>query len=167
MSETPRIYVACLASYTAGHLFGEWFDVDCDAEDLQAQIATMLADSPIPNAEEWAIHDHEGFTGWTVDEYTPIPDVCQVAELFSEHGAAFGAALSAFDSVDCAISAMEHYCGAFDSAADYAEEFAEGCGELCDVPQAIKWCIDWERYAASLCLTEIRIGSEVHLFSQH
>ena len=30
---TPRIYVACLASYNAGKLVGQWVDADQDPED--------------------------------------------------------------------------------------------------------------------------------------
>ncbi len=167
MSETPRIYVACLASYNAGCLFGEWMDVDIDAEDLGQQVRDMLAKSPEVGAEEFAIHDHEGFSGFEVGEYSSLSEVCQAAELIAQHGAIFGAACSAFDGIEGAIQALEErYCGAWDSAADYAQEMAEDCGELANVPERIQWAINWERYANDLCLTEVRIGTEVHIFTE-
>ncbi len=55
-SDGPRIYVACLAAYNNGHLHGRWIDAAQDAEDIQSEISEMLSASPIPNAEEWAIH---------------------------------------------------------------------------------------------------------------
>lgn len=50
MTETPRIYVACLASYNNGVLHGEWIDAT-DADDMAAAVADMLRESPYPNVE--------------------------------------------------------------------------------------------------------------------
>ena len=58
---TPRIYVACLAAYNNGELHGAWIDADQDADAIREEIAVILTTSPEPNAEEWAIHDYEGF----------------------------------------------------------------------------------------------------------
>lgn len=57
----PRIYVACLAAYNNGILYGKWIDADQDADSIRLEIQIMLAGSPVPRAEEWAIHDYEGF----------------------------------------------------------------------------------------------------------
>lgn len=51
-----QIYVACLASYHQGHLHGEWIDATQDIDTIYTAIQTMLAASPIDNAEEWSIH---------------------------------------------------------------------------------------------------------------
>jgi antirestriction protein len=37
----------------------------------------MLAASPIPDAEEYAIHDYEGFEGARISEYTSLADYGQ------------------------------------------------------------------------------------------
>lgn len=55
----PKIYVACLASYNAGTLFGAWIDATQDLDDIEAEIADMLKRSPVEGAEEWEIHDTE------------------------------------------------------------------------------------------------------------
>lgn len=60
-----RIYVACLASYNNGRLHGAW--IDCagkDADDINAEIATMLRASPYPNVH---VSDYEAAAraaGW-------------------------------------------------------------------------------------------------------
>ena len=41
-TDTPRIYVACLASYNAGILHGEWIDAT-DADVIREAIANMLS----------------------------------------------------------------------------------------------------------------------------
>ncbi|QEU33463.1 MULTISPECIES: antirestriction protein ArdA [Stenotrophomonas] len=45
-----QIYVACLASYNAGVLHGEWIDLEGrDADDVGGEIARILRESPHPN----------------------------------------------------------------------------------------------------------------------
>ena len=61
MSEEIRIYVADLAAYNNGKLHGVWIDATQNLEDIQDQINAMLAESPEGFAEEYAIHDYEGF----------------------------------------------------------------------------------------------------------
>lgn len=56
-TDTPRVYIACLAAYNSGKLHGRWIDADQDADDIRREVAEMLKASPEPNAEEWAIHD--------------------------------------------------------------------------------------------------------------
>jgi hypothetical protein len=53
--DRPRIYVACLAAYNNGCLHGRWIDATTP-DEIWAQVRAMLADSPEPDAEEWAIH---------------------------------------------------------------------------------------------------------------
>lgn len=49
MTNTPRIYVACLASYNAGRLHGAWVDADQDPDDIEREVWAMLRKSPEPN----------------------------------------------------------------------------------------------------------------------
>lgn len=46
----------------------------------------MLRASPVPDAEEWAIHDYEGFEGVRVAEYAGIDGVAETAAFVAEHG---------------------------------------------------------------------------------
>lgn len=81
----PQIYVACLSAYTAGRLHGEWIDATTGAEQMHADVAAMLARSPEPEAEEWAIHDTDGFDGVQIGEYESLDKVAAIAELLQGH----------------------------------------------------------------------------------
>ena len=83
----PRIYVACLAAYNNGYLHGAWIEADQDADEIRDEIAAMLARSPIEHAEEYAIHDYEGFEGVTISEYAGIDTVARMGAFIAEHGA--------------------------------------------------------------------------------
>ena len=56
MTTEPKIYVACLAAYNNAYLHGKWIDLTQELEDVWTEINTMLKSSPIPEAEEYAIH---------------------------------------------------------------------------------------------------------------
>ena len=66
MSEEIRIYEADLAAYNNGKLHGVWINVSDDLDGIHEQINAMLAESPEGFAEEYAIHDYEGFGGYSV-----------------------------------------------------------------------------------------------------
>ena len=71
----PRIYVASLADYNDGRLHGAWIDAAQDVQALQRCIQNMLDASPSPGAEEWAIHDYEGFEFVQLSEFESIETV--------------------------------------------------------------------------------------------
>jgi antirestriction protein len=81
-----RIYVACLAACNNGILHGRWINADQDADDIRSEIAAMLKASPIEDAEEYAIHDYEGFEGVSLSEYHGIDEVSAMAAFIAEHG---------------------------------------------------------------------------------
>lgn len=60
---TPRVYVACLASYNDGILHGEWVDA-VDADEIQEGIDRVLFSSPRPNVTRCrrckATRSHDG-----------------------------------------------------------------------------------------------------------
>jgi antirestriction protein len=126
----PRIYVACLAAYNNGRLHGEWIDADQTADELHEAACAMLAASPEPGAEEWAIHDYEGFGSLHLGEYEPLERVTNIAAGIAEHGEAFTAWLSYDCDRDPAdLSAFEDaYYGEWCSLRAYAEDYAESTG---------------------------------------
>ena len=84
---TPRIYVACLAAYNNGILHGAWIDaLNNDPDEIMVEVQTMLKQSPIPNAEEWSIHDHEGFEGIRLSEWEGFAQVHELAQFIDTHG---------------------------------------------------------------------------------
>ena len=76
---TPRIYVASLSDYNAGHLHGAWIDADSDVDVMAAQVADMLAESRHQPAEDYAIHDHEGFPV-RIGEFTSLQEIATIME---------------------------------------------------------------------------------------
>ena len=106
------------------------------------------AASPEPDAEEWAIHDHEGFEGIGPAEYASFETVCDLADFIAEHGQ-LGARLyrNCGDDLEQARAAFEDYAGEYRSAADFAEELHRDLGT--SVPECLSDYIDWQALAAA------------------
>ncbi len=82
----PMIYVACLAAYNSGMLHGRWIDATQHVDTISEDIQAILADSPITDAEEWAIHDYQDFAGLELAEYTGTAKVNRLATCLQEYG---------------------------------------------------------------------------------
>jgi antirestriction protein len=124
-----RIYVASLADYNEGRLHGEWIDADQTAVELEQAVKDMLSRSPLPGAEEWAIHDYEGFGPLRLSEYESLDYVASVAAGIAEHGPAFAGWADNVGSDRDALDAFEDvYYGAWDSIEQYAEDMLEDLG---------------------------------------
>ncbi|HWB53517.1 MAG TPA: antirestriction protein ArdA [Tepidisphaeraceae bacterium] len=166
--------MASLADYTAGKLHGRWIDASQDVEGIRADIAAMLKESTEPIAEEWAIHDYEGFGCLRLSEYEDIEMVASVAQLIEEHGEVFAGLvnhLGGLEYLDDARRTMEEgYCGEFDSVEDYARESVEDAyaDVLEKLPDFIRYNIDWEAIGRDFELGgdifTIEIDYRVHVF---
>lgn len=164
-----RIYVACLAAYNNGHLHGRWIDATQGVFAMQGEIREMLAGSPVPGAEEWAIHDFEGFEDAPVDEWLDLDSVASLAEFIAEHGRLGGQLVAHYGCITEAREAIEErYAGCHRSLADFAEELTEQQG---DVPEHLAAYIDYERMGRDLGISDvfaIETGlDEVHVFWSH
>ena len=144
MSNEIRIYVADLVAYNAGHLHGVWIDASEDINDIWEQIKTMLANSPVENSEEHAIHDYEGFGGYALTEYAGIETAHEVACFIAEYPGFGGELLNHFggDLEEAKTAAEENYCGCYKALADYAQELTE---ETTQIPENLTYYIDYER----------------------
>jgi antirestriction protein len=167
----PKIYVACLAAYNNGYLHGRWIDIDKDVEAINREIHEMLAESPIPNAEEFAIHDYDGFGGINVGEYAGIDTVRELAEFIQEHGEELAAGVyNYYGSIDDAKDALENrYHGEYDSELDYAEQLFDECYAH-DIPENIRFYIDYEKFSRDLFVNDcfsIDSKGSVHIFSYY
>jgi antirestriction protein len=131
----PRIYVASLSDYNAGILHGTWLTVDTDADELQQRIDAMLAGSPTTKrygdiAEEWAIHDYEGWGPLHLSEFEPLERLTTLASGIGQHGPAFAAWVDYTGSTDDNLIEQfeDHYQGEFDSLVDYGEQLLDDSG---------------------------------------
>ncbi|MEH2267536.1 MAG: antirestriction protein ArdA [Nostoc sp.] len=150
--DAPQIYVACLSAYNNGKLHGMWIDCTQDAEDIQDDIEWMLSWSPCNNyeaCEEWAIHDFQNWCGIHIDEYESIEKLAELAQILSEHGAAY-AAYYEYDSSEASVEGFqEHYWGEYESEEDFVYDQLEEQGlikklEEMGVPSSY---INWEAIA--------------------
>lgn len=168
-SASIKIYVACLAAYNNGILHGRWIDATQGEDHIWNGIRAMLAASPIPGAEEHAIHDHEGFEGAAFSEYESVQHVAELADFIEEHGVIAGKLVEHFGDLEEAKEALEdRYCGVHSSVADFAQEITE---ETTQIPRNLQYYIDYERMARDLEMSDIlaiETGfEEVHIFWQH
>lgn len=142
--ESVRVYVASLSDYNAERLHGAWIEVT-DPDTMMGEIQAMLSDSSEPDAEEWAIHDTEGFGSYQVSEYADLGKLVTVAGLIEEHGDIVTHLIDHFGGdLDAANQAIEEeYQGCFHDLEHYAEQFLEDTGALQDVPQYLHNYIDY------------------------
>lgn len=164
-----RIYVACLAAYNNGILHGRWIDADQNISAIQSEVAAMLKASPVMDAEEYAIHDHEGFEGITIAEYQGLESVAELAAFVAEHGALGGALMAYFGDLEEAQEAIEErYAGEYESLAFFAQELTE---QTTQIPDSLHFYIDWERMARDMAISDVLAIETgfgcVHVFWNH
>lgn len=163
----PRIYVADLAAYNNGKLHGVWIDAALELDDIQEAVAKMLKASPEGFAEEYAIHDYEGFGSYRVSEYEGLESVHEVACFIEEHEELGAELLAHFSSIDEARTAIdENYAGCYESIADFAEELTE---DSVQIPHSLARYIDFNAMAYDMevggDIFTIELGhGEVHIF---
>ncbi|MGE3263127.1 MAG: antirestriction protein ArdA [Bacteriovoracia bacterium] len=173
---TIRIYVACLASYNAGTLFGKWIDANQSAEEIHADISAMLRGSPEAGAEEWAVHDYEGFGEISLSEWPDIFRVSTLARLLEEHGDAFSLWYTNQDGQNVDLEEveekfLEQWQGAHDSKEAFADYLLDSTGQLSELPEFARRYFNFESYARDLELSGdysfVRANGQVYAFSSH
>ena len=124
---SPSIYVACLASYNSGHLHGRWIDLTGGEDATETDIREMLATSPAPDAEEYAVHDFEGFGAYRVSEWSNVSTLVEIAEAVEEYGPFILAYLAeVHDDLGDAVASAEEMTEA-DSFAAYVSDYVDDC----------------------------------------
>lgn len=153
-----EILVACLAAYNVGIHHGSWLDLEgvTDADDIQEMIREEVLDSsPMRSAEEWAIHDYDGFGSYEVSEHEDLWNLVALVSMKKKLEEEFEAALvylqrAGEEPRDFNLSAFEDsYCGTWRTFLEYAEEIF---WETNDVPEHLANYIDYEAYARDLMI---------------
>ena len=174
MTVTPKIYVACLASYNAGILHGDWIDLD-GTEDIQDRINEILKQSPIPDAEEHAVHDHE-YCG-SLSEYAGLSDLENLKdafekvaneniewELFCEFCNHVGYDIEA-DTVE---KFSDSYSGSGSSLVDWCHGYLDESGMLESIPENLRFYFNMEAFARDMEINDVftvEHNSETHVFN--
>jgi antirestriction protein len=125
----PAIYIADLAAYNAGILSGEWIDADREADEIHQDIVDLLSRSPIQNAEEYAIHDSEGFFGLKIHDFESLAKIAEYGQAIAEFGRSAAAFIDYQGEWD-REAYLDAYIGEYDSEADFCYARLEETGEL-------------------------------------
>lgn len=152
-----QIYIACLAAYNNGQLHGRWIDAQSDVDAMQEEVDAILASSPQPDAEEWAVHDYDDFPN--LGEYPGLEQIAEYAALIEDHTEIergdLLAILNDFSSLDEASDALnDSFCGIFDTFRDYADDMADDslrCHGIRDDSPLARY-FDYEAFARELAM---------------
>lgn len=170
----PRIYVRCLAAYNDGILYGRWIDADQDSDAVHDEVTALLSASPVAGAEEYAIHDYEGFAGYPLGEYEDLGFVSRLARGIAQHGQAFAAYADWIGREDPELAHFDEYFeGTYSSAEVWAEEVANEVFEwprcLAMIPQPLRSAVTLNLTDLALILGQTRHvaegDGEVHVFN--
>lgn len=152
----PRIYVASLSDYNDGRLHGSWVDAAQEPDQLVEAVEAMLRASRVPGAEEWAIHDYEGFGPLGLSEHESLEQISQLGQGI----AAFGEAFAAFAGLDDGdgldpTSFEARYQGRWDCLAAYADGLLDELGAAEAMERLPDWLqayvrVDYEQFARDL-----------------
>lgn len=128
--QSPRVWIASLSDYNAGRLHGAWVRADQEPDGIWEGINKVLATSREPVAEEWAIHDYEGFGPLRLSEYESVERISRLGLGIGEHGEAFGAFASFFGAEEDELLSQfeDSYLGQWESAEAYADDYLESTG---------------------------------------
>ena len=180
-AEHNCIYVASLSDYNAGILHGVWIDLDaCTSEyEVWDAIRVMLDTSPTAKdeglpAEEWAIHDFEGFGGLRVHENESISALWEAHELLSDldDQEAFFDWLSYETTAEISEVTQENidafqdaYRGWYPNEREFAEELVYELGILSgNADELLSRYFDYEAFARDLFMSDYYMTENGYVF---
>ena len=154
---SPSIYVGTYAAYNNGSLKGKWFDLEdyADADDFYKAIKAFHCNPDNDDSRtepeddpEFMFQDWEGIPDSMIGECWLHPDLWdewialddderEMVEAYSEH-------VGEFTDLDTVRGAFQ---GRYASEADWAEEYWESCGMLADVPENLRYYINYAAFA--------------------
>ncbi|TDU87584.1 antirestriction protein ArdA [Kribbella voronezhensis] len=170
----PRIYVRSLVDHAEGHDIGDWIDAGQDLEDIQRDVHSILSRSLHAHwtgepADEWAIHDQEGFGHIELSEHEPLEVVCAIGKGIHEHGLAFAAWAEIHNQLNGGIDIhtlarfSDAYLGDFENAEAYAEHIVEemnGDAALAELPD---WLREIVRLDYQRMVEQLNTAPDVHI----
>lgn len=161
LDNIPMIYVACLAAYNNAYLHGQWIDATQGEATVREEIQIMLEASPIPAAEEWAIHDTSGFYEYNVRESEDIEKLCEIASMIYEadkEASGKGYVMSHLINeygISGAESQFDYYFfGTYESDLDFAYQYIDETCFLENVPESVLMYFDYEAFARDIMIND-------------
>lgn len=133
-------------------------------EELAKIIANMLASSPEPIAEEWAIHDYQDFGDVRLGEYEDLNIVSALATGIVDHGSAFGAwANLAGHDPETLARFEEAFLGTWDKVEDYAEELLDGIGATSELAALPEWLHPYIKLDIESFVRDLELGGDISI----
>lgn len=156
-----KIYLTNLGKYNEGELVGEWVELPCTDEELEAAKKRIgISDEPDENGnyyEEWFITDYEtDISGLKVGEYDDLDELNELAETLDDLDeyereiveAMISEGYSLDDALDGKDDCMIYYnC---EDMEDVAREYAEETGLLDSIPENLQSYFDFEAYGRDM-----------------
>jgi antirestriction protein len=161
----PRVWIASLADYNAGRLHGEWVDAAVEGDELVAEAKRIIAASPDPSAEEWAIFDYDNFFSYRVNEYQDLHRVAEIARGIAEDGEAFAAyaQLSGLHGDELDRGYTEAFVGYWQSRDAFLDELLEDFGIDDALAMGMPgWLLPHIKFDREGLLRDLLVDFEVH-----
>lgn len=161
-SPCPNVMVDCSECEGSGEI---------EHPNGKASECPNCRDGQVPSAEEWAVHDYDGFPN--MGEYPSLEDVAAFVELTEEHDGIepddLAKIVADFSTVDEASEALrDQFCGIYDSFRDYADETADESLAAHDIKDdsPLARYFDYESFARDLGydMRTIDVSSGVAVF---
>lgn len=158
-----RIFISNMGKYVEGELIGEWLELPCTDDELEAVKERIgINDEPDENGryyEEWFITDYEtDIEGIEVGEYADLDVLNELAESMeyfnNDELTAFQAFLQDGSNLDDALESVQN--GDYriydncDTMEDVAMEIVEEYGYLNNVPEHVARYFDYEAFGRDL-----------------
>lgn len=151
------IYVGTFGKYASGSLAGAWLNVaDYAGEDeFFAACKELHKDEEGP---EFMFQDFENLPKGMAGECWINPELFEMAAALADMDESEAEAYGIFCDYqgtggDLSLKHFrECYMGQYDSEEDFAEQFADECGYLDQIPQNLRYYFDFEKFARDLFL---------------
>lgn len=166
-SPYPNVVVDC--PDCAGLSASDLADMKTDVEE---RCPTCKGAGKVPSAEEWAIHDIEGFYSLKVAEYESFETVARWAAGIEAEGEAFAVFVDNQGDSVTLDDFQESYQGEWDSLEAYAANYAYDVGLLASVPENLQSYFDMAAFGRDMEMggdiwTASAGGSSVYVFDNH
>jgi antirestriction protein len=128
LMETPKIYIACVASYTQNRLRGAWVELKegITEDEILFAIDAILRGSPGP-AEEWRIDDSN--LGFEIKNQSPS-NIAAIAQAIHTHGLGAVQGFLSIADEEKIEEMADAYMGVHDSEQAFCEDHLGGEGGI-------------------------------------
>lgn len=144
-SSEMRVYVGTYGKYAAGDISGEWLDIDdfADKDDFYEKCQEIHG----PGEHEFMFQDHEGFPNGMITESWIDPEVFNLWRLSEHDFTVFCLYRSEINQEGTVEQSRESFRGKAANKAEYVEQSLEDQGVLREVPDWLRYHIDFESIA--------------------